>query len=352
MHSVGSDWIRQRAAQLRSTTNAALMVEYAVGRGLRRPDVLRHTDIGEHQLSDPTAEITLGQEYTLMRNLVSGLGDEPGTGMMAGLLCHPPSLGVLGLAAISSPTLRSAAETAMRYADLSFTVAEHEMQDHGDEVWLVRHDRGVPPEIRRFAVERDVAAIWTIQMDVLPIRLPIVRVEVAAQPDPVYEMFGAILGVDNIVYGAKKSILVGQARTLEMPMPQANPATSRYYERQCADLLQRRRNRGGISEQVRELLIRRGRVAGQTHIAADLDLSVRTLRRRLSDEGTTFRELATETVGLLAEELLVSGLTVEHVADQLGYSSVSAFTTAFRAWKGQSPGHYARLHRGRVAARV
>ncbi|RDI67603.1 hypothetical protein DFR76_103674 [Nocardia pseudobrasiliensis] len=48
-------------------------------------------------------------------------------------------------------------------------------------------------------------------------------------------------------------------------------------------------------------------------------LGVRTLRRRLSDEGTTFRELANETIGMLAEELLIAGLTVEQVADRLGY---------------------------------
>jgi AraC-like DNA-binding protein len=189
-------------------------------------------------------------------------------------------------------------------------------------------------------------------MDVLPMRMPIVRVEVATEAHPIYEIFGAILGVEEIIYNSNRSILVGQARTLELPMPQANPATARFYENKCSELLQRRRNRGGVSGQVRDLLIRRGRVAGQSHIAADLDLSGRTLRRRLSDEGTTFRELANETVGLLAEELLVSGLTVEHVADQLGYSSVSAFTTAFRSWKGQSPGHYARLNRGRVTTQV
>jgi len=349
---VDSEWIRQRAKQLRPTTNAALLVEFGRGRRIALPEILRHTGIREDQLADPTDEITLGQEFTLMRNLVEALGDEPGTGLMAGLLCHPPSLGVLGFAAMSSTTLRQAAETAMRYADLSFTVAEHEMQDHGDEVWLVRHDRGVPPEIRRFAVERDVAAIWTIQQDILPMRLPIVRVDVDAEPHPVYEMFGAILGVEEIVYNAGRSVLVGQASTLNMKMPQANPTTARYYEHQCAEMLQRRRSRVGISGQVRELLIRRGGVAGQSHIATDLDLSVRTLRRRLADEGTTFRELANETVGLLAEELLVSGLTVENVADQLGYSSVSAFAAAFRSWKGQSPGLYARTNRGRVTVRV
>ncbi|WP_433670193.1 helix-turn-helix domain-containing protein [Nocardia sp. CA-136227] len=56
-----------------------------------------------------------------------------------------------------------------------------------------------------------------------------------------------------------------------------------------------------------------------------MDSSVRTLRRHFADEGTTFRELSTETVGLLSGEFLVTGMTVEQAAQRLGYASVSAF---------------------------
>ncbi|KZM70049.1 hypothetical protein AWN90_05545 [Nocardia terpenica] len=339
-------------AHVRSITGAALLTDYAVSRGLTMPAILRHTGIREPQLQDPSAEITLDQEFTLMRNVVQGVRDEPGLGLMAGLLCHPPSLGVLGFAIMSAPTLRRAAEIALRYADLSLTVARHALLDYDDEVWVVRDDHTVPEDLRRFTLERDLAAIATLQQDLIPMRVPVLRVEVTVSPHPVYEMFGAMLGVDNIVFGSARSIMVWQASALEVPLPQANTATARFYEKQCADLVQRRRTRNGVSGRVRDLLIRHGGVTDQARIAADLDLSVRTLRRRLAEEGTTFRELSNETVGMLAEELLVAGLTVEHVADRLGYASVSAFTAAFRAWKGQSPGHFARDHRGRASSRV
>ncbi|MGY2060592.1 AraC family transcriptional regulator ligand-binding domain-containing protein, partial [Nocardia gipuzkoensis] len=96
---------------LRSITSAALLVQYAAGRDLAIPDILRHTDIREDQLIDPNAEITLAQELTLMRNIVDALDDEPGMGLMAGMLCHPPSIGVLFFAVVSCPTMRAAAET-------------------------------------------------------------------------------------------------------------------------------------------------------------------------------------------------------------------------------------------------
>ncbi|MBF6332871.1 AraC family transcriptional regulator [Nocardia transvalensis] len=345
-------WVTDEPLRLRSITGAALLADFAVTRGLPVPDILRETGISEQQLQDPTAEITLAQEITLTRNVVTGIQDEPGLGLMAGLLCHAPSFGVLGFAVMSCATLRQAAEVGLRYADLSATLARHWLEDHGDEVWIVRDDRTVPEDLRRFVLERDLAAIGTIQQDLLPTKVPTARVELAVEAHPIYEMFGTLLGVDTIVFGAPRSRMIWQASTLEMPLPQANLATQRYYEQQCADLIQRRRGRTGISGEVRRLLIRHGGVTDQSHIAADLDVSVRTLRRRLAQEGTTFRELSNETVGMLAEELLMAGLTVEQVADRLGYSSVSAFTSAFRSWKGQSPGQFARANRGRVTARV
>lgn len=323
-----------------------------MGRGLGTPELLRHTGIGERDLMDSTAEITLAQELALMRNVVAGVGDEPGMGLMAGLLCHPPSLGVLGFALMSCPTIRDAVDLALRYADLSFTVARHQLVSDGEEVSIVRDDTGIPAAVRRFAVERDVAAIWTIQQDVMPMRVPIVRVAVSFPPHPVYEMFGAMLGVDEVVFNAPRSVVTGASSLQHLQLPQANTATARFYEQQCAELMQRRKRRRGISGQVRQLLISRGGIAEQSRIAAELDLSVRTLRRRLADEGTTFRELSTETVGLLAEELLMAGMTVEQAAIRLGYASVSAFTSAFRTWKGQAPGQFARENRGRVSTRV
>ncbi|QLY29395.1 AraC family transcriptional regulator [Nocardia huaxiensis] len=341
----------EELGQLRSITSTTLLVDFAIGRGLPLRTVLQGTGIGEADLRDPGTEITLGQEFTLLRNVVTATDDEPGMGLLAGLLCHPPSMGVLGFALMSSPTMRHAMEVALRYSDLSFTAARHWVEDRGPDVCVVRDDSFLPPEIRRFCLERDLAAIATVQQDLIPIRFPAVRVELYVDPHPIYEMFGAVFGVEDVRFGMPQSRMFFNAASLETPLPQANLSTARFYEQQCADLMESRRSRSGLSGRVRQLLIRHGGSADQTRIAADLDVSVRTLRRRLAEEGTTFRELSTETVGMLAEELLIAGLTVEQAADRLGYASVSAFASAFRSWKGQSPGHFGRLHRGRSAVR-
>jgi len=66
--------------------------------------------------------------------------------------------------------------------------------------------------------------------------------------------------------------------------------------------------------------------------------STRTLRRRLADEGTSYRVLREEVSAMLALELLQTvGLSVGQVASRLGYSDPVSFTHAFTRWTGTSP---------------
>ncbi|WP_067702660.1 AraC family transcriptional regulator ligand-binding domain-containing protein [Nocardia jejuensis] len=336
--------------RLRSIASTALLAEFGVGRGLTMSSILHGSGIAEADLSDPASEIMLDQELVVMRNVVEGIGDEPGLGFLAGFQCHPTSFGVLGFAMISSPTLRCALEVALKYTDLSVAIASHHLETNGSEVAMLRDDRVVPSDLRRFAQERDIAMISTIQQDLLPMQFPVQRVELEWEAHPVYETLGVVLNVDELVFKAPEFKIVLQSAMLEMRPSQANAALARAYEQQCVSIMQRRKRRAGISGRVREMLVQQSGVVDQTSIAADLDVSVRTLRRRLAEEGTTFRELSCETVGLLAEELLLAGLTVESVADRLGYASVSAFASTFRAWKGQTPGTFARTHRGQLAS--
>ncbi len=89
-----------------------------------------------------------------------------------------------------------------------------------------------------------------------------------------------------------------------------------------------------------------GRWLGRTHIdcasvAAELKLSDRSLRRRLTDEGTSFRELLQEARKERAKTILSKpGMSLAVAAEQLGYSDTAAFSRAFKEWTGVSPGRF------------
>lgn len=85
---------------------------------------------------------------------------------------------------------------------------------------------------------------------------------------------------------------------------------------------------------------------GRTHIdcatvAAELKLSERSLRRRLTQEGTSFRELLQNARKERAQTILSKpGISLAVAAEQLGYSDTAAFSRAFKEWTGVSPGRF------------
>lgn len=72
-----------------------------------------------------------------------------------------------------------------------------------------------------------------------------------------------------------------------------------------------------------------------------LNMSARTLRRRLEKEGTSYQRIKDNARRDVAISLLSrDGLTVSEVAERVGFSDPSAFHRSFKKWTGQSPGSY------------
>jgi len=78
-----------------------------------------------------------------------------------------------------------------------------------------------------------------------------------------------------------------------------------------------------------------------TMVASDLNMSVRTLRRSLEAEGTSFRAIDQAVRRQRAEELLAEDqLSLERIAEFLGYATSAAFVRAFKRWRGTTPGRW------------
>jgi AraC-like DNA-binding protein len=76
-------------------------------------------------------------------------------------------------------------------------------------------------------------------------------------------------------------------------------------------------------------------------IAGELGISERTLQRRLTDEGTSFKHLLSEARREKAREYLADpSLDIKEVAFLLGYQDKSSFYRAFRLWEGDTPSNW------------
>ena len=113
-----------------------------------------------------------------------------------------------------------------------------------------------------------------------------------------------------------------------------------------ADELLREKNAGSaLIERVKDLIAGHGFVGASLEIlAGELGMQKRTLQRHLSGQGTGFRDLREEVVKMYAIKALAQGgQDIEKLAVDLGYSEVSAFYRAFKAWFGVTPKQYIKL---------
>ena len=73
-------------------------------------------------------------------------------------------------------------------------------------------------------------------------------------------------------------------------------------------------------------------------------MSERTLQRRITDEGATFRALLVEARQELGRRLLSdAAIGIDEVAYLLGYQDTSSFYRSFREWEGMTPNHWRSL---------
>ena len=146
-----------------------------------------------------------------------------------------------------------------------------------------------------------------------------------------------------VTFGAPRNSLVLKSEDLDRPFPGHNAEILNMLTPALRASLGDFGPDSTVSEQVKVVLKRclasgRPEIAG---VARDLGTSERTLQRRITDDGTTFRDLLTEARRELCRELLSDeALEMDEVACLLGYQDASSFYRAFREWEGDTPSRW------------
>lgn len=98
--------------------------------------------------------------------------------------------------------------------------------------------------------------------------------------------------------------------------------------------------KGAVVERVRHYLLSNAYlgIPSLGSIAANFNVSPRTLQRKLKDAGVSYQDVADEVRKSLAIHYLEEGgYPVKEISYMLGYNELSAFTRAFKRWTGRTP---------------
>ncbi|GAB3296891.1 AraC family transcriptional regulator [Parasphingorhabdus pacifica] len=322
----------------RSPVSALLLTRFAAEHGVTAEDVLHGSGLTPEALEKPETSITARQELAIVRNLISRVAD-PGLGYRAGRRYHLTAYGVLGFAFTTSPTVRDGMRTALRYLELSFAFCTPRVRQDSDSVRIQLDDESIPVDARDFLVERDLAGIHTIMLDLLPTPVPIRSIDLKiSEPTHAcdYERDFGVMPA----FGRTANVITLDPGHLDHTLPHSCSRTA--CEHECRERLVRRPARQDLSRQVRDEL--RSEVgSSMEEVARRLHTSARTLHRKLRAEGNSFHGLRDELRAALAEEMLADGvMSVEDIAIRLGYSEAASFIHAFKRWTGTTPAAFAR----------
>lgn len=319
---------------------ARAILRHCVARGLDPSELLRRNRISPRLLLEENARISIERFADLQVSTMVAMEDEAlGYGERRlplgswAMMCH---------AVIGSETLGQALSRYCRFYQLfDFDLSPVlEVEDERATVRL-RLSPGRRPtapylsEMLLFNAHR--FASWLVQ-EHLPVQEVRLDYPIAAKPADYRHMF---LG-NPVDFEREDSALVLSAALLERRITQNELSLRRFLRHPVLILLTQRYASNSWTARVREQIARHMLAMPELPAVAEkLELHPQTLRRRLSAEGTTFKEIKNQLRRDTALHYLgKQGLSIEEIAHRSGFSESSAFIRAFKSWTGVTPYAY------------
>ena len=163
-----------------------------------------------------------------------------------------------------------------------------------------------------------------------------------ARPESGHKALADFFGCP-VRFGAERNALVFDVVDLNRPFPGHNPELLEILNPVLIAALAEATAPPTISHQVKGAL-KRILASGRpemVEVAREIGMSERTLQRRITEEGTSFRQLMLETRQEVVRHLLIEpSIEIEEIAGLLGYEDTNSFYRAFRSWEGTTPARW------------
>ena len=286
--------------------------------------------------------ITWADQHQLIQNALDAYPHE-GLGILVGRSIPLASHGTVGIAAQSSPTLFEGLTDMVKY--------------HATRAQFSRLCLGTTPQFIRIVaqlqVEHDavgqflleaLSASMKLSFDVLLSR-SIEDVEYHFSfSKPTYHPLIESTLAGKVLYDQPKNQYLIPKALGACTLPSRNEGLRLMAQQHCETLFRTLRNRDSYTERVKSILRNnRSPSINQEDVAALLNVSTRTLLRRLKDENTSYKEVVDQQRKSVAEHYLThSDLSIETIAACMEYHDISSFRRAFKRWFGIPPSEYPR----------
>jgi AraC-like DNA-binding protein len=258
--------------------------------------------------------------------------------------------GLAELAARAAPTLRESLHQLARYAALVHPQLALSLVEDGDEAAWHQATPAHPRGVGRHAHEYGLAYV------LVHARASLVRSPDGGDPLPLTRAWFAharprdlapldrFFGTEELAFGAEDSGFRFARAHLDRPLATGDPRLLATIAGLADSALREQPRTPELAPRVAaHVRARLPAALPPDDVAAALQMSARTLQRRLEAEGTSLTAVVDDTRAALARELLADpALALGEIAYRAGFADLATFSRAFKRWTGTSPGRFRR----------
>lgn len=331
---------RQQARLLPNVVRALLAL--ADERGVSGEALCRGLGFTACDLRDPALRLSHNQTRAFILRAQAQMPD-PALGLAAGARQTPLSWGLTGLLMMTSATYGDAILHGLAHQSAAGAMVEHRLEEVDGEIHLVLVPHLVDLAIERFLVEVSLSCMVAVSRSLMRLDRNPLWVSVPYAAPACADAYRAFFRCP-VHFDAADVRLALSPALLELPVPGYERLNCEPLSRMLANLLPLAGERPDLVASVSHRLRTSSEEPPALRDMAQLvNISDRTLRRRLSSHQTSYRALRDNARYDQARELLAnSTLTIAEVAAAVGYSDARAFRRAFQRWSGQLPTDFRR----------
>ena len=322
------------------TSWALLLFKAIEHSGHSADDIFERAGLDISRLRDPNARYSY-KGMTRLWKLAAQHTNDPCIGIKAAGYWHPTTLHALGYSWMASTSLKEALERTIRYLHIVSTATGLKLEKKNGRVYLVfpENNSNDAPAIE--AMDAALAVVVDMCRTSYGEGFRVDHVDMMRKQPACSEDFMRFFNAP-IKFSASQNAVCFYAEDLQKELPTANAELARVNDRVIAQHLAEL-EKTNILGKVKVELIRLlpSGAFNEEMVAHNLHTSLRTLQRKLTSEGISYKMLLEETRHELAIQYMRdSRHPVNEITYLLGFTEPSNFSRAFKRWTGQSPSAY------------
>ena len=301
---------------------------------------LRSLDVDPEMVKSPDARMPI-ETYLLIQDEAAEYVHDPYFGLHMGEFAEAGSWSILGYMMMNCKTLGEAFEKSGRYSRIIGNLIEARLELKFNKAKVVFFTPPHAPKMTRHCFEATFSSSMRMMrnftgVDIRPLEVTFIYPELVSRSE--YERIFKC----PVKFGQRDNSFTLDMSVANIPVLMANPSLLEHFEKYAQEFLAEMDRNDEHTRAVTRIILSKldDEALSINKVAKEMAVSVRTLQKRLDEEGVAFSDLHKDIRQRLAQKYLRENYTVEQITYLLGFSEPSVFRKAFKKWSGVTPREY------------